>query len=73
MRFIVNDVELTRLQAIELLKYIGDYELVTKIKEWDPPKLPVNGLDLKEAGVPAGKHMKVLLIHMYNLWKEVSF
>lgn len=68
----MNDIETTRNRIIELLKYVDAYELIPEIKSWEVPKLPVTGIDLKDAGVPGGRHMKVLLQHFYVLWRKVS-
>ena len=37
--------------AIELLRYKGERELADQFEKWISPKFPVNGGDLKTAGV----------------------
>ena len=56
---------------IELLKYIDNYDFIPKIKAWEQPKLPINGFNLKDAGVP-GKTMKHVLQYLYVLWRDVG-
>lgn len=38
--------------AVELLRYQGRLDLAKELEPWVPPKFPVGGNDLKEAGVP---------------------
>ena len=36
----------------ELLRYQGKAELATEFEKWIPPRFPVSGMALKDAGVP---------------------
>lgn len=38
----------------ELLKYNGEGRVLQEFEEWDPPKLPVTGHDLRSRGIEKG-------------------
>ncbi|XP_008549269.3 CCA tRNA nucleotidyltransferase 1, mitochondrial [Microplitis demolitor] len=55
----------TREYINEVMKYRGAFELLKSFEEWNPPKFPVNGNDLK----PHVPHQK-LMAHTINALKE---
>lgn len=57
----------------EVLKYRAEVELLQRFKEWDPPKFPLTGHHLKEADVPAGKAMSIVLNKIKEEWKLSNF
>ena len=57
----------------EVMKYRGETELLQKWNNWDPPKFPVGGKDLKDNGCPPGKLYSVLLDRLKSRWKESEF
>ena len=57
----------------EVMKYRGEQELLKEWSNWDPPKFPVGGKDLKDSGCPPGKMYSVLLDKLKDRWKESEF
>uniref|UniRef100_A0A7E4UNA1 PolyA_pol domain-containing protein n=1 Tax=Panagrellus redivivus TaxID=6233 RepID=A0A7E4UNA1_PANRE len=68
-----TDMEINKIRAIELLKYINSYNLIVDMQEWTVPKLPINGVNLMEAGVERGVKFKYMLQHMYILWRDSDY
>ena len=63
----------TKEKIMELLKYLGYFDVLEQFKEWDLPKFPVNGIALLEAGVPKGPPLAVALNGLREKWKESRF
>ena len=63
----------TKEKIIELLKYLGYFDVLVQFNEWDLPKFPVNGISLLEAGVPRGPSLAVALSGLRQKWKESRF
>merc|ERR1712226_328214 len=63
----------TRLYIDQVLQYRGDLALAEQFSGWDPPRFPVRGDHLKEAGCPPGKIMSVVLARLKQQWKESDF
>lgn len=57
----------------EVLKYENNLALLEEFSKWEPPKFPVGGNDLKEAGCPQGKMFSAILQKMKETWKESDF
>ena len=47
--------------------------LYRTIEAWEPPRFPVNGHDLMEAGCPKGRMMSAVTAKLRELWKESDF
>ena len=47
-----KSAEVKKQFLIELLKYCGNSDLKEQMKNWDPPRFPINGETLKKNGVP---------------------
>ena len=43
------------------------------IEAWEPPKFPVNGHDLMEAGCPKGRMMSAVTTKLREIWKDSDF
>ena len=63
----------TKEKIIELLKYLGYFDVLEQFNEWDLPKFPVNGIALLEVGVPRGPSLAVTLNGLRQKWKESRF
>ena len=63
----------TRLFVEQLLLYRGEAELAEQFKQWEMPRFPVKGDQLKQAGCPPGRLMSVVLNKLKTLWKEDNF
>ena len=63
----------TRLFVEQLLLYRGEAELAEQFKQWELPRFPVKGDQLKQAGCPPGRLMSVVLNKLKTLWKEGNF
>ena len=50
-----------------------DPEVVSGLRLWKPPPLPVTGDDLVERGVPAGKKLGAVLGRLEDAWVESDF
>ena len=59
--------------VLEVLHYAGQHEMCEHLQEWPIPSLPVNGRDLKEAGIPVGPEFGRLLRRLHEKWKESYF
>lgn len=67
-------VDQAPLQSVlEVLHYAGQHKMCEQLQEWPIPSLPVNGRDLKEAGVPVGPEFGRLLRRLHEKWKESYF
>ncbi|CAD6229916.1 GSCOCG00006640001-RA-CDS [Cotesia congregata] len=60
-----NKPMVTKEYIKEVIKYLGNFELLKPFEEWNPPKFPVNGHDLKP-------HVTypVLIAHTINALKD---
>ncbi|XP_014288340.1 CCA tRNA nucleotidyltransferase 1, mitochondrial [Halyomorpha halys] len=63
----------TRSFILELFKYKCDLQLLHDFQAWEPPSFPVNGLVLKENGVPSGKILGNVLKELKNIWIDKDF
>lgn len=57
---------------IEVLKY-NNSPLLVEFEAWEPPKFPINGTILKEAGVEAGKPMGLVMNELKHIWANSEF
>ena len=57
----------------ETLKFRGDLESCQEIREWEVPKFPVNGHDLKASGCPPGKFFAIVMKQLKEHWKDSNF
>jgi tRNA nucleotidyltransferase (CCA-adding enzyme) len=61
-------------QLIEkLLEYQGETELSTKLSKWSAPSFPVNGDDLKAAGISPGPEMGKILNDLKSKWVDSGY
>ena len=63
----------TKVRVIELVKYMSDRSLLKLVEEWTPPRFPVRGEDLLEAGVPKGRAVGKVLGFLQQKWKESHY
>lgn len=63
----------TRTFISQLMLYRGEAELLAPFQEWEVPRFPVKGDQLKEAGCPPGRLMSVVIARLRALWKEGDF
>ena len=63
----------TQLFVEQLLLYKGEPELAEQFKQWEVPRFPVKGDQLKQAGCPPGRLMSVVMTKLKTLWKEANF
>jgi len=63
----------TKVRVIELVKYMNDRSLLKRVEEWAPPRFPVHGEDLLEAGVPKGRAVGKVLSFLQQKWKESRY
>nr|XP_018905652.1 PREDICTED: CCA tRNA nucleotidyltransferase 1, mitochondrial isoform X2 [Bemisia tabaci] len=59
--------------VIELLKYKNDLELLKEFEPWRCPKFPVNGIILRENGVPGGPSMGIAMSKLKAYWADHDF
>ena len=57
----------------EYLKYIGDSEMLNKLENWEVPKFPISGFDLKQFNVKPGRQAGVILKRLKERWKSSNF
>ncbi len=59
---------------IQTLLYDGDKaEMLNLLRGWEPPRFPVSGSDLKEAGVPPGPAIGLCLTKLKERWLDSDF
>ena len=63
----------TFLFVEQLLLYRGEAELAEQFKQWEMPRFPVKGDQLKQAGCPPGRLMSVVMTKLKTMWKEANF
>ncbi|XP_070540776.1 CCA tRNA nucleotidyltransferase 1, mitochondrial-like [Ptychodera flava] len=63
----------TRSKVVELLKYKGEAEMLTEIKNWQMPKFPVSGKDLINMGIKPGKKFGRYIDRLRESWKESNY
>ena len=63
----------TLLFVEQLLLYRGEAELAEQFKQWEMPRFPVKGDQLKQAGCPPGRLMSVVMTKLKTIWKEANF
>lgn len=63
----------TRLFIDQLLKYRGSGDLAEQFSQWEMPKFPVKGEELRAAGCPPGRLMSVVQAKLKTVWKEGDF
>ncbi|KAK3931401.1 CCA tRNA nucleotidyltransferase 1, mitochondrial [Frankliniella fusca] len=68
-KFKVSDV---KLWCVEVLLYNGQKELAEEIKEWEMPRLPVTGRDLK-FHVPNARQMAAVVTGLKNYWADNDY
>ncbi|KAL3872940.1 hypothetical protein ACJMK2_036112 [Sinanodonta woodiana] len=73
--FIDNPGKDVKVRALvtELVKYLGDQELVREFSQWSPPPFPVSGYDLVGLGVRKGPRFAKLIHELRQLWKQSDF
>ena len=62
-----------RKYTVELLRYVGQHELVGKIADWQIPIFPVSGGDLVAIGMKPGPAFKEIMTKLKMLWIEKDF
>lgn len=62
-----------RERVYELLKYLGEKDILENLKVWDCPEFPVNGFMIVDQGVKKGPTMKRVLSHLFQLWKNSDY
>ncbi|XP_052826521.1 CCA tRNA nucleotidyltransferase 1, mitochondrial [Octopus bimaculoides] len=60
-------------RILELLKYLGEEDLLTEFNEWIPPKFPVSGYDLMKQNIPKGPIFNQTLNFLKDVWKESDY
>ena len=68
---LVDEVKLE--SVLELFQYCDRLEYCASLKEWVVPVLPVNGMDLKAAGVKPGREMGILLKELKEKWVDSGY
>ena len=63
----------SRARIEELLKYRGDRDTLNVFSDLELPKLPVNGVDLFDVGVPKGPSMAIVLNKLRDIYKESNY
>lgn len=63
----------SKAMVLELLKYQNKNEIYNAIEKWELPKFPVNGNDLRQHGLVAGKYMGNVLNALKKTWAENDF
>jgi tRNA nucleotidyltransferase (CCA-adding enzyme) len=57
----------------EYLKYLGQVDIMEKMAAYELPKLPVNGHQLMEFGIPKGKPLGKALDMLRAFWKKSRY
>lgn len=57
----------------ETLKYRGDLEVLQEFCQWEMPRFPVTGQDMKEAGIPPGRSVGMVLEGLKEKWMDSEF
>ncbi|KAK7590884.1 hypothetical protein V9T40_002497 [Parthenolecanium corni] len=65
--------ELMREYIIELLKFKDEEQLIKQFQSWTLPTIPINGHDVKSAGVKNNKEIGTILEALTALWVESDF
>jgi len=68
-----NKLKDTHAWTLELLRYQGKLDLMTELENWQIPKFPVSGHELRNEGVPGGKSMNLVIQRLRNAWKASDF
>lgn len=68
-----QNYESSEENVYELLKYKGLNDLLIKIKQWNVPKFPVNGVMVLSKGVRQGPGMRKVLEKLFYIWKESNY
>jgi tRNA nucleotidyltransferase (CCA-adding enzyme) len=63
----------TKHRVLELLKYMNDRSTLVRVEEWTPPRFPVRGEDVLDAGVPKGRAVGKVLSFLQQKWKESRY
>ena len=63
----------TKERLAELLKYRDKREMLADISGWTPPKFPVSGYKLAEAGINKGPAFAKVLQYLRQKWKESRY
>ncbi len=59
---------------VQTLVYDGDKaEILERFRGWEPPRFPVTGSDLKEAGLPPGEAIGFCLTKLKELWLDSDY
>ena len=58
---------------VKLLEYNGDKRAASALASWEPPKFPVNGMDVMEAGIPQGQEVRKTLYRLKTMWYDSDF
>ena len=67
-------VDKAHIQSVlEALHYAGQHRMAEEVQGWHIPQFPVNGKDLKEAGIQPGPELGRLLRRLHEKWKESYF
>ena len=67
-------VDKAHIQSVlEALHYAGQHKMAEQVQGWCVPKFPVNGKDLKKAGIQPGPELGRLLRRLHEKWKESYF
>ena len=57
----------------EYLKYVGDLETLKQLENWEVPKFPISGYDLKEFDVKPGRQAGNILRRLREKWKDSNY
>ena len=63
----------TKEKIIELIKYLGHFDVLPTFQHWDLPKFPVNGNALLQAGIPRGPPLAIALDGLRQKWKRSRY
>jgi tRNA nucleotidyltransferase (CCA-adding enzyme) len=63
----------TKQHVCELLKYLDLRPTLDQVNSWVPPRFPVRGEDVLEAGVPKGPSVGKALNFLRHKWKESRY
>ncbi|XP_054641120.1 CCA tRNA nucleotidyltransferase 1, mitochondrial [Dunckerocampus dactyliophorus] len=72
--FIIDSRELdTQSKLCELLKYQGEYKLLSELSRWAIPRFPISGHDLRKMGLLSGKEIGATLQKLRDIWKKSHY
>lgn len=57
----------------EVLKYKGEEKLLKQFNDWEVPRFPIGGKELKENGVPPGKLYGRIIEKLKAIWIDNEY